>query len=245
MEEVPGELAGGPRSAPSTDPSPSHITVVALFACAVAASAVLSLVSPGASALLFGQLDFLLLTVAATALGGMALWLLVRYDWFDASASWRSIRIALGLGGCLTLPVIIVDVMGGFPAELNVPLPESLLFYPSLALVAESVFHLIPLALLASLWRATRFELNSARWFAIGTVALLEPMLQVAFFAGQSPWTATVFLGLYVLAFNLLSLELFRRSGFLSLYALRVGYYLVWHIAWGYVRLPLLFGGEN
>ena len=32
---------------------------------------------------------------------------------------------------------------------------------------------------------------------------------------------------------HLISLELFRRSGFLALYALRLGYYLIWHIAWG------------
>lgn len=216
---------------------------LAVFGCAVAASTVLRLLSPGAAAFLLGPLDFLLLTVATTALGGIALWLLVRYGWFEASASWRSVWIALGLGGSLTLPVIIVDVVGGFPAELNVRFPQSLLFYPALALVAESVLHLVPLALLASIWRATHFKLRTARWSAIGTVALLEPMLQVAFFAGQSSWKVTGFLGLYVLAFNLLSLELFRRSGFVALYALRLGYYLVWHIAWGHVRLPLLFGG--
>lgn len=245
MEEVPGELANGPESAPDVPGSSSRLTVVAVFGLAVAASAVLTSVSPGAYAFLLGQIDLLVLTVITAALGSISLWLLVRCGWFEATTSGRSIGIALGLGACLALPVIIVDLVAGFPAELNVRFPQSLLFYPSLALVAEAVFHLVPLALLASLWQATRFELGPARWFAIGTVALLEPMLQASFFAEQSSWRVTVFLGLYVLAFNILSLDLFRRSGFVALYALRLGYYLIWHIAWGHVRLPLLFGGQT
>ena len=88
-----------------------------------------------------------------------------------------------------------------------------------------------------------QFALQPTRALAIGAVALIEPMLQVAFFADQSSLGTNVFLGLYVLAFNLVALEIFRRSGFLALYALRLGYYFIWHIAWGHLRLPLL-GGE-
>lgn len=224
--------------------APPRLAVAAIFLLAVAASAVLTRVGRDAYAFLFGQLNLFLLTVVTAALGAMALRLLVKYGWFRAATSWRSVLIALGMGCCLTLPVIILDVMGGFPAELNVRFPQSLLFYPSLALVAESIFHLIPLALLASVWKVTRFELHRARWLAIGAVALIEPVLQVAFFAGQSPLWMNVFVGLYVLAFNLIALEIFRRSGFLALYAVRLGYYVIWHIAWGHLRLSPVFGGE-
>lgn len=238
MHQVPDGRADRPRT---TSAGRSRLTVMAIFGSAVAASAVLTWAGGDSYAFLFGPLNLLLLTMITAALGAVALWLLVRYGWFYAVSSWRSVLIALGFGCCLTLPVIIVDVMGGFPAELNVRFPQSLLFYPSLALVAESVFHLVPLALLASIWKVTRFELHPTRVLAIGAVALIEPMLQVAFFAGQSSLETNVFLGLYVLAFNLLALEIFRRSGFLALFALRLGYYFIWHIAWGHLRLPLLF----
>lgn len=242
MHQVPDGRVERPGTTPAGG---SRLAVIAIFGFAVAASAALTWAARDAYAFLFGPLDLFLLTTITAALGAAALWLLGRYGWFHAAADWRSVLIALGLGCCLTLPVIIVDVMGGFPAELNVRFPQSLLFYPSLALVAESVFHLVPLALLASVWKVTRFELHPTRMLAIGAVALIEPMFQVAFFAGQSSPGTNVFLGLYVLAFNLIALEIFRRSGFLALYALRLGYYFIWHIAWGHLRLPLLFGGAT
>lgn len=240
MHRVPSR-DGGFEPTPAGRRAPPHLAVVAIFLAAVGASAVLTWVGRDAYALLFGDLNLLVLTAITATLGAVALWLLTAFGWFRAATRWRSVLIALGLGGCLTLPVIIVDVMGGFPAELNVRFPESLLFYPSIGLVAESVFHLIPLALLASVWKLTRFELHRARWLAIMLVALVEPLLQVSFFAGQSPVWVNAFLGVYVLAFNLIALEIFRRSGFVALYATRLGYYLVWHIAWGHLRLPLLF----
>jgi hypothetical protein len=58
----------------------------------------------------------------------------------------------------------------------------------------------------------------------------------------MSPTWANAYVGIHLLAFNVVALEVFRRSGFVALYAFRVGYYLVWHIVWGYFRLPLLFG---
>lgn len=213
------------------------LAVVAIFVGGVAASALLTWVGRDAYAFLFGDLNLLLLTATTASLGAIALWLLVVYGWFRAATSRRGVLIALGLGGCLTLPVIVVDAMGGFPAELNVRFPESLLFYPSIALVAESVFHLVPLALLGSVWKVTLFDLDRARWLAIGAVALIEPILQVSFFVGQSPLWTNVFLGAYVLAFNLIALEIFRRSGFVALYATRLGYYFIWHIVWGHLRI--------
>lgn len=242
MHHVPDGPADRPKATPA---GRSRIGVIAVFGFAVAASAVLTWASRDAYAFMFGPVNLLLLTTITAALGAIALWLLVRFGWFHAAADWRSILLALGLGCCLTLPMMIVDVVGGFPAEMNVRFPESLLFYPALAVVAESVFHLVPLALLASVWKVTRFEVHRTRMFAIGAVALIEPAFQVSFFAGQPSMGTSVFLGLYVLAFNLISLEIFRRSGFLALYALRLGYYLIWHIAWGHLRLPLLFGSET
>ena len=243
MDQISDGHLEGPTTA-STSRRASRLSVVAIFLVAVAASAVLTWLNRDVYAFLFGNLNLLLLTAATGALGAGALQLLVAYDWFHAGASGRNVATAIGLGCSLTLPVIIVDLLGGFPAEMNVRFPESLLFYPAIALVAESVFHLVPLALLASVWRMTRFELARARLLAIGAVALIEPMLQVALGAGQSPLWTNIFLGFYVLGVNLIALDIFRRSGFVALYALRLGYYFIWHIAWGHLRLPLLFGGE-
>lgn len=215
----------------------------AIFLFAVAASAVLTWSDGSVYRFLLGDLNPLLVTAAAAILGAVALQCLAVLGWFPAGgASGRSVALASVLGAALTVPVIVVDLMGGFPAELNVRFPESLLFYPSIAVVAEAAFHLVPLALLATVWRWISLELPRARLFAIGIAALIEPVLQVVWGSDMSPTWANVYVGIHLLVFNVAALEIFRRSGFVALYGFRLGYYLVWHITWGYFRLPLLFG---
>jgi hypothetical protein len=54
------------------------------------------------------------------------------------------------------------------------------------------------------------------------------------------PW-AVAYDGLHVLAINVCQLAIFKRYDFMSMYALRLVYYGIWHIGWGAVRLELLF----
>ncbi len=216
--------------------------VAAIFLAAVAASAVLSQSGRDVYLFLFGDLNPLLVTATIAGLGAFSLHRLVAMDWFEPGASsGRSVLSAMGLGAALTIPVILVDFAGGFPADMNVRFPESLLFYPSIALVAESTFHLLPLALVATVWRRTKVEKSRARLTAIGVAALIEPVLQVVWGSEMSPAWANTCVGIQLLVFNVVGLEIFRRAGFVALYAFRLGYYLIWHISWGYLRLPLLF----
>jgi len=75
---------------------------------------------------------------------------------------------------------------------------------------------------------------NSVVWFCIILASFLEPIFQLG-------WGFSVYVGLYVFAFNLLELYVFRRYDFVSMYSFRLVYYIHWHIVWGYVRLQLLF----
>lgn len=218
------------------------MAAAAIFLFAVAASAVLTWSNGSVYSFLLGGLNPLLVTAAAALFGVAALQRLALLGWFQAGgASARSVALASVLGAALTVPVIVIDLFGGFPAELNVRFPESLLFYPSIAVVAESAFHLVPLALMAMVWRWTSLEFSRARLFAIGIAAVIEPVLQVVWGSEMSPSWANAYVGIHLLVFNVVALEIFRRSGFVALYGFRVGYYLVWHITWGYFRLPLLF----
>ena len=220
------------------------IPTATIFLFAVTASAVLGWSDPGVYRFLFGDLDPLLVTTANAILGAVALRSLVVLRWFRTEPDHpRGVILAAVLGAALTVPVILVDLFGGFAADMNVRYPESLLFYPSIALVAESALHLVPLALVATVWRWTSIELSRARTFAIGIAAIVEPMLQVAWGSDRSPAWANAYVGVHLLIFNVVGLAIFRRWGFVALYGFRVGYYLVWHIAWGYARLPLLFEG--
>lgn len=226
--------------------APPDVATAAIFLSALGASAVLSWSDRSVYAFLFGGLNPLLVTAVVAGFGGLGLRRLVAVKWFPVGTASRrnAVRAAL-LGAALTIPVVLVDVFGGFPAGMNVGFPESLLFYPSIALVAECGLHVVPLALMATVWSWTSLDRSRARLLAIGGAAVIEPILQVVWGSGQSPIWANVYVGVHLLVFNVVGLEIFRRFGFVTLYGFRVGYYLLWHIVWGYARLPLLFPGGS
>ena len=159
-----------------------------------------------------------------------------------AWACGRGLATAALLATVFALVVIGVDLTFRFPRDINVGLPESLWFYPLMAAVAESVFHLVPLALLLGTGRAVTGRDPGARMIrtCLVAVALLEPAFQVGL--TDQPRSATgIFTGIQVLAINLVQLTLFRRFDFAAMIGLRLVYYLWWHILWGAIRLNLLF----
>jgi len=83
--------------------------------------------------------------------GFVSLGFLQSRGWFeidDGDRVWKGVSVAATLATFLAIPVILVDLTVGFPRDLNIPAPRSLLFYPAMAFVAEVVFHAIPLGLL-------------------------------------------------------------------------------------------------
>jgi hypothetical protein len=138
------------------------------------------------------------------------------------------------LGGVLTLPAILIDLAIPFPQDLNVPLPEALLFYPAIALVAEVTFHLIPLAVLSVI--ASRRP-SSPLVFLPAVAA--EPLFQFALNSGATLQSWLV-LG-NVSLISAVQIWLFLRFGAGSMIALRLIYYLCWHVLWGLQRQSLLF----
>ena len=74
------------------------------------------------------------------------------------SRGWFQLRTAQTLRG-VRFAAVIATVFGiwqacadlfvtRFPKDINVPAPQSLLFYPAIGYVVEVVFHALPLALL-------------------------------------------------------------------------------------------------
>jgi hypothetical protein len=215
---------------------------------ALIGAAALSASGSEAFAPYFGPLHPLVAVPIVVIPGGVALLFLRSGGWFEirrvgASAA-EGLRVAAAVAGVLTIPVIVVDVLGGFPPGINVQLPGALVFYPVIGLVAEMVFHVLPLALLlGTLGTLLRSRLGEAKtvWVAMLLASAIEPVFQVVAARGESPTWAVTYVGLHLTAFNLLALAIFRRYDFLTLYAFRVVYYLGWHILWGWARLRLLF----
>ncbi len=216
---------------------------LAVSAAATAGAAVLRLSGTGGFERFLGPLPPVLTVAAAGALGIAALrYLEARGFWRAASCS----RIARGLvvATVATLPfaavAIGVDVRVGFPQGTNVAWPEAWLLYPSIAVVAETAFHLLPLAGLTwvSRWQLTGRGLSPPVWSLILATAAVEPVSQVVL---RSALPAFVVPQVY--AIGVVQLLLLRRYGYVPMLWFRLCYYLLWHVLWGAARLELLFEG--
>ena len=199
--------------------------------------------SPGGTTLFeayFGSIPPLL-AVAVTALAGLvSLAFLQTRGWFEiyTLTSARGLGVSAALATLFGVWQVCADVLvTRFPRDINVPPPQSLLFYPAMAYVVEVVFHALPLALLlALLGRSTqRVNTTVVIGLCIVVVSSLEPVL-VHLRTGSSAYVGT-----FVFVFTLVELYVFRRYDFISMYAFRLVFYLWWHVTWGYVRLRWLF----
>ncbi len=227
-------------------PKPRTNRLLAFAAFAILAAALLDAWETPAFELYFGGIPPVLATALVVSLGFGSLVAIRSNPWFLIDSG-RPLAPGLGRATAvalvLTVPVVVVDLMGGFGPGINVTVPRALLFYPLMAVVAECVFHLVPLAVVISLLRTSSRSLRpSTPTILISIVALLEPSFQFLGGFSQAPLWANLYVAAHVFVFNLLSLWFFRRYDLYTMYAFRLAYYAFWHVAWGYLRLPLLFG---
>ncbi len=183
-------------------------------------------------------------TVVVLVVGFVAFRVLVNHFGFHIAPSvslskWLGSIVGAGL--LFSLPAIGADLVWRYPEDINVGLPEALLFYPAIGFVAEIVFHVVPLAVLLLILGAVFHETDNRKLTltAILLVSTVEAVFQVAeMSASADPNTAlSVFTGAHLFLFGLAQLLVFRRWGFVPTYTLRLVYYAVWHIAWGAARL--------
>ncbi len=151
--------------------------------------------------------------------------------------------LAIGLALPFAAVMILVDRLSPFPKFINIAFPISLSFYPVMAFVVEILFHLLPICLLIFLFRGIGETANPDRvvWMIFLIVALIEPVFQVVLGKDQNAPTVVAYMGVQLFFFNYVQLFLFRRYDFVSMYAFRISYYVLWHIGWGHFRLQLLF----
>lgn len=220
-----------------------------LFYAALCLTAVLFTVAvvPSAGgyfARFYGPVSPLVVILAAGVAGAAALWVLFRFGFeiILGRATLRGIRLSAAFAAVLALAVVVADVLLRYPQDINVPVPQALLFYPAIGLTAEVVFHLVPLACLVSVFAAITGRPGRGRavWFAIAVVAMVEPIFQVFVGGGGTGWV-DVYTWVHVFVLAGLQLYVFRRFDFASMYAFRLIYYVFWHILWGTIRIPLLF----
>jgi hypothetical protein len=221
------------------------LVFLAVSAAITLMTGILYLRNAGLFEAFFGKLNPLLVITGIALLGLALTVLLVSREWvlIRRAGDSRGPLIAAGLALLLSIVIIGIDTGGRFPADVNRPFPDSLLFYPIFGYVVEVLFHLLPVTIVLSvvtgLFKAQR---PSIAWLAIVVIAAIEPILQTIWSSGDSyPSWLTIYVFLHVYAINIVQLLLLRRYDFVSMYLFRLTYYTIWHIVWGVARLELFF----
>lgn len=214
---------------------------------------VLSLVAAGCTGILslsqdgawfletyFGSIPPLAAIAAAALVGFVSLVFLHLRGWFEiyTSSSVRGVGVSAVIATLFGAWQVCADLLvTRFPKDINVPPPQSLLFYPAMGYVVEVLFHAFPLALLMAVLGRSSKDSNTIIiiWLCIIVVSSLEPAL-VHMRMGSS-----AYVGVFVFVFTVVELHVFRPYDFMSMYAFRLVFYMWWHITWGYLRLRRLF----
>jgi hypothetical protein len=193
-----------------------------------------------------GQINPIILMVIVSFLGFFLLALLLERGWFEIfeRTNFNGWIVAVGLAGLFAVVIIFIDSRVVLPPDTNRPYPDSLLFYPTVGYFVEIIFHVLPLTILllltTSLFRNFSFE--SLVWPCIILVALLEPFFQtwIGFSRPYPVWVMAI-IAVNIFLINFAQLYLFKRYDFVTMYWMRIVYYLLWHIIWGILRLRILF----
>jgi hypothetical protein len=181
-----------------------------------------------------------------TALGGLGAFLSERTGfappWEKGSARSRLLGPALW-GLALGVLAVATDAATGWAKgvadrlgqpSIHIPFPASLLIYPGGAILVEILYRLFPIPTL--LWLFTRLPAgrkheNGAFWTLAALTSFLEPLGDLGLRSQGMATMAAVFAQDYAL--NFAQAWMFRKRGFLAAIAVRVAFYLVWHVLWG------------
>lgn len=232
-----------------TDPQLSqHWQYAVYFALSLAMLIFTAVLLPSSAAhfrRFYGGVNAIAVILGAAAVGAAALWVLqstYQFTLLQGRATLRGIAISAAFATLLAVAIVIADFVVRYPQDINVPMPQALLFYPAIGFVAEIVFHILPLALLLLALRSFVGWIGEGQavWIGILLVAAVEPTFQVLFLGSALTW-AVVYTWGHVFTIAVLQLVVFRRFDFVSMYAFRLFYYAYWHILWGVIRLEVLF----
>lgn len=192
----------------------------------------------------YGPISPVVVAVVVAVVGAISLRVLWSRGWLrsgprSAAGVWR----AAVAGMAFAMVAVGFDSLIHFPEDMNVAWPRSVLFYPAIAFVVEVVFHIAPLAALivALGWRFTGQNDTRRIWITMAVIAGSEAVFQTLDALGGQDRRLAFFVAPQLAVVGVYQLVTFRRHGLGALMSFRLGYYLVWHIIWGHIRLSVLF----
>jgi hypothetical protein len=163
------------------------------------------------------------------------------HPWTDWVVSRRAVLVPLLGGLALGAALVALDLAtefstilaasNGLTQQFTGYLPMSLIFSAAPAIVML-IYRLLPLSLLQWLL-AERLLKGRGREAVFWTLAVLTSLLEPLGLIDSivtMPWQVALVYGLHLFGLNLFEATVFRRYGFLAAIAVRVAFYLIWHV---------------
>lgn len=175
--------------------------------------------------------------------------------WPAERSLWARLVKPLGLGGAIGVAAAISDGATGWGAELAKALnrpglhlawPMSAPIYTQGAIVLTILYFLVvipPVTWLASTWLMRGKGLDVVYWILALPLAGLDAWLHGDLSVVQSVGAPAAVNTAVDLAVGLAQAWTLRRSGLVAAVLVRLGFYAVWHIAWGNWLLHALIKG--
>ncbi len=188
----------------------------------------------------FGAVNPTVVMMLAALAGGIAVAYLQGNSDFamlGPGASRDAVSVIAWAVPVLAAVAIGADLLLRFPEDTNVAVPDALRFYPAIAVFVESALHVVPIAALVAVLGAPT-GLDVTFWRIAIPVALIEAVLQAAYATSIG---TSIFSAVHLTVFGVVQVWMFWRFGFAWMLGFRLAYYALWHVAWGAVRLELLF----
>ena len=211
----------------------------------LAFTCILTIIDPNSFMRILGPINPIILIFLLIIGGFITLRFFLSRNWFEiyAKKQIKKQNYFYYLPILLAFMPILIDLTFRYPETTNVYFPQSLLFYPIIGFVAETMFHLIPTLFLILILSSIFKSLNHKQinWIIILVVSFIEPLYQTIWSPSYFPLGITIYMGFHLYLFNAIELYIFKRRGFFAMYSTRLIYYLTWHIIWGYFRILILF----
>jgi len=167
-----------------------YLAVVILSLGAIGFTAILSFSPDPVFQPFFRNIPPLLAISIISVLGVVSLGFLSSRGWFEmavGSESLRGVAWSSAFATMFAVVIVLADLVVIFPYR-HVQPPQSLLFYPTIAFVAEMVIHILPLSIFLALLGPLFKDRDSSKlvWLCIVLASCPEPIFQLSWRASEA-----------------------------------------------------------
>ncbi|HSE41808.1 MAG TPA: hypothetical protein VLH08_13680 [Acidobacteriota bacterium] len=164
--------------------------------------------------------------------------------WNGGISNIPRVSLPLAIGILLGILAIATDWLTGWThfvankmhlKTIHIDFPASLVIYPGGAIIVNIIYRIFPIPFLlwiiSTLLLKKRFQ-DRVFWILAALLSFIEPIGDFGLKELGFGKMSVVFIEDYVLNFS--EMWLFRKLGFLAPILMRIFFYLIWHVLWGY-----------